>query len=295
MTRRYRIVHRTRYRYSAPVSHAHNEARLIPRRTQAQVCTARRVTIRPTPTTYRERDDFFGNPASYFAIQEPHTELVVTVTSRVALEPPATVSERAAAVPWEHARARRALEGESARPLDALAYTLDSPIVATSSRLRAYAEPSFPTARPLLEAVTDLMHRIHADFEYQPGFTTVATPLMEVLTHRRGVCQDFAHLGIGCLRSMGLPARYVSGYIETIPAPGTVKLIGTDASHAWFAVHCPGHGWVDYDPTNDQVADLQHVTVSWGRDFSDVTPLKGIVFGSGSHELDVSVDMSRMG
>ncbi|HQT25374.1 MAG TPA: transglutaminase family protein, partial [Burkholderiales bacterium] len=177
---------------------------------------------------------------------------------------------------------------------DALQYALDSPFVMTSSELMAYAGPSFTPGRPLLEAVQDLMQRIHADFTYDPGFTTLATPLSEVLAHRRGVCQDFAHLAIGCLRSRGLAARYVSGYIETLPFPGKEKLVGADASHAWFSVYMPELGWMDFDPTNNQIPADRHIVVAWGRDYGDVTPLKGVIFGGGDHELAVSVEVRNM-
>jgi len=160
--------------------------------------------------------------------------------------------------------------------------------------LAEYAAPSFQPDRPLVDVVTDLMQRIYHDFIYDPTFTTIATPLSEVLTHRRGVCQDFAHLAIGCLRSFGIPARYISGYMETVPAPGKPRLVGADASHAWFAVYVPDVGWLDFDPTNNKIPHDQHITLAWGRDYADVTPLKGIAFGGGQHTLSVSVDVMRI-
>ena len=159
--------------------------------------------------------------------------------------------------------------------------------------LHDYAEKSFAKGRPLLEAVEDLTTRLYTDFTYDPGFTTIATPLADVVKHRRGVCQDFAHLGIACLRALGLAARYVSGYIETDPPPDQEPLEGADASHAWFSVYLPQFGWIDFDPTNNQIPADRHITVAWGRDYADVTPLKGVVFGSGTHELSVSVDCKR--
>ncbi len=177
--------------------------------------------------------------------------------------------------------------------ITATEFVLDSPLIEITEQLRAYAQPSFSPQRPQVEVVYDLMQRIHQNFEFRPGFTDTSTPLAEVLEHRRGVCQDFAHLGIGCLRSMGLPARYVSGYIETLPPPGKEKLQGADASHAWFGVYVPGFGWIDFDPTNNQVPSDQHVVVAFGRDFSDVTPIKGVIFGAGQHELSVAVDVER--
>ena len=173
-------------------------------------------------------------------------------------------------------------------------YILNSPMIPTMSELRTYAERSFSKERPLLEAVEELTDRLYTDFTYDPNFTTIATPLADVIQHRRGVCQDFAHLGIGCLRALGLAARYVSGYIETNPPPDQEPLEGADASHAWFSVYLPQLGWVDFDPTNNQIPTDQHITIAWGRDYSDVTPLKGVVFGSGTHELSVSVDCQRL-
>ncbi len=179
--------------------------------------------------------------------------------------------------------------------LDAREFCFESPLVSTARVVREYAEPSFPPGAPLVDAVTALTERIHADFVYDPGFTTVTTPLDEVLEHRRGVCQDFAHLAVGCVRSMGLAARYVSGYLETAPPPGVERLVGADASHAWLSVFVPGWGWLDLDPTNDKIVGSTYVTTAWGRDYADVSPLKGIVFGGGDfHTLDVAVDVARV-
>ena len=160
--------------------------------------------------------------------------------------------------------------------------------------MRDYAIPSFPVGRPIVDAVDDLVKRIHRDFTYDPQFTTIATPLLDVLKHRRGVCQDFAHVAIACLRSLGLAARYVSGYIETIPPAGQARLVGADASHAWFSLYVPEWGWLDFDPTNNQMASDQHIILAVGRDYQDVTPLKGVLFGGGKHQLDVSVDVERL-
>ena len=193
---------------------------------------------------------------------------------------------------WEEVRQRLQTDLDS-EILELRQYILDSPMVPTMPDLRTYAERSFSKGRPLLEAVEDLTTRLYADFTYDPNFTTIATPLTDVIQHRRGVCQDFAHLGIGCLRALGLAARYVSGYIETDPPPDQEPLAGADASHAWFSVYLPQMGWVDSDPTNNQIPTDQHITIAWGRDYSDVTPLKGIMFGSGTHELSVSVDVRR--
>jgi transglutaminase-like putative cysteine protease len=246
----------------------------------------------PSPTAYAEGVDYFGNRVSRFSIEEPHAALEVTAASEVTVSPPDPVPDLGSSPAWEAALASSLL-AEGSAAIDARALALESPLITAVPALERYARPSFPAGRPLLAAVAELMGRIHGEFTYDPHFTTVATPLAEVLEHRRGVCQDFAHLAIGCLRSIGLPARYVSGYIETLPPPGRPRMVGADASHAWFAVHVPGGGWVDFDPTNNQLPSDQHITVAWGRDYGDVNPLKGVVLGGGKHKLQVSVDVAR--
>lgn len=290
----YRIIHKTEYDYSEPVRLSHNEARLLPRFTANQQCDQSLLRIEPLPADYREDEDFFGNRVAYFSIRQPHQRFIVTVTSDVRVVSQQAQRNFSKKTDWENVR-QALRQQRGAEILDALRYALDSPFVTATAELAAYAQPSFPRGRSLLEAVHDLMGRIHADFTYDPGFTTVATPLSEVLHHRRGVCQDFAHLAIGCLRAQGLAARYVSGYIETLPPPGEEKLIGTDASHAWFSVYIPELGWMDFDPTNNQIPAHQHIIVAWGRDYGDVTPLKGVVFGGGEHTLAVSVDVRNLG
>jgi transglutaminase-like putative cysteine protease len=287
----FRIVHRTNYRYNAPVSRARNEAHLRPRDTDVQQCLASELVVEPTPTSWTERSDFFGNPVVSFAVDGPFEELTITSTSSVSV----TANERmpTSGPPWDHAR-DSLNEDLSPDVLAVREFCFESPLVPLSAAVRAYAEPSFPAGRPLVDAVSDLTERIFENFVYDPGFTTVTTPIEDVLRFRRGVCQDFAHLAIGCMRSMGLAARYVSGYLETAPPPGGERTIGADASHAWLAVFVPGDGWLDVDPTNDQIVGTSYVTTAWGRDYSDVSPLKGIVFGGGSsHALDVSVDVTR--
>jgi transglutaminase-like putative cysteine protease len=288
----FQVVHTTRYQYSAPVSRCRNEAHLRPRETVRQRCLSNTVQVTPAPVSWTERIDFFGNPVAAFAVDGPFDELVITSTSEVAVEvreplPPVGPS-------WE--RARDLLSTDlTPEVLDARQYCFDSPQVPPSSAVAAYAASSFENGQPLVDSVSELTARIFDDFAYDPGFTTITTPLEDVLLYRRGVCQDFAHLAIGCLRSVGLSARYVSGYLETAPPPGEDRLIGADASHAWASVFIPGWGWLDIDPTNDRVVGSSYVTIAWGRDYSDVSPLKGIVFGGGdSHTLDVSVDVTRL-
>ncbi|BCR07016.1 transglutaminase [Desulfuromonas versatilis] len=287
----YRVVHTTEYLYSDWAGLCHNEARLQPRQLPGQKCLSSVLRIDPPPVDYRERLDFFGNRVAYFAIQSSHERMVVTATSEVAITAEQNLFAFGNEMAWETVR-ERLRSDHTPESFDALQYTLDSPVVIADGEMLDYAQDSFTAGRPLVEAVSNLMQRIHRDFTYSPGFTTIATPLSEVIAHRRGVCQDFAHFAIGCLRSVGLAARYVSGYIETLPPPGAPRLVGADASHAWFSVYLPDLGWLDFDPTNNQIPREQHITVAWGRDFADVTPLKGVAFGGGQHKLQVSVDVA---
>jgi len=289
---RFRISHVTRYLYAEPVSLCHSIAHLKPRLQVGQRPLSAQIRVDPWPAVFREHTDFFGNRTSYFSIQQSHTVLEVAAVSEVDVLP-APPLNFAASPPWE-----RVVEQIRQRPDEELAnahiLTLSSPYAPGEPAAVDYARAAFPPGRPVLEAVSDLMGRIHQDFDYDPHFTSVATPLTEVLAHRRGVCQDFAHLALACLRGLGLAARYVSGYLETQPPPGQPKLRGTDASHAWFSVLIPGIGWVDFDPTNDQVPGEQHITAAAGRDFGDVTPLRGVFYGGGEHTLEVAVDVDRL-
>ena len=291
----YRVTHRTEYRYAAPVAYCHNEARLLPRRLPHQTCLTARVDVDPIPADYSEREDFFGNRVCYFSIQQPHERLTVSAISEVSVGDRDDVPADESDTPWDAVR-DALMTAASPECLAVRQFLLDSPLVPASADFLHYAQPFFTPGRPLLEAVLDLMGRVHAEFQYDPGFTTVSTPLAEVMRHRRGVCQDFAHLAIGCLRAVGLATRYVSGYLETLPPPGQARLLGADASHAWCSVFLPEVGWIDFDPTNNQMPFGQHITTAWGRDFSDVTPLKGIIFGGGSgHQLAVSVAVEKLG
>ena len=289
---KYKIIHKTEYSYTHPVNLCYNEARLTPLNYASQQCLDSQFVIEPAPKAYRERQDFFGNTVYYFTIQQPHNQLTITVTSHVDVKGREQRGDLPEHVTWEEAHQQLHTDSDP-ETLETRQYVLNSPMIPATPELRAYADQSFTNGRPLLEAVADLNTRLYTDFTYDPGFTTVATPLDDVLKHLRGVCQDFAHLGIGCLRALGFAARYVSGYIETDPSPDKAPLAGTDASHAWFSVYLPQLGWVDFDPTNNQMPTDRHITVAWGRDYADVTPLKGVVFGSGTHELSVSVDCIR--
>lgn len=290
---KYRVIHKTEYRYGASVSLCHNLAHLRPRNLASQQCLGHRLQIDPLPMDLAEHEDFFGNHVSYFSIQQPHETLTVTATSEIHLDPGGH-PQAGEDIPWNDVRTLLA-EALTDDVRENRQFVLDSPHAAANAGLEDYANPSFPPGRPLLEAVHDLMARVHHEFTYDPGFSTVSTPLSEVLSSRRGVCQDFAHLGIACLRSLGLAARYVSGYIETVPPPGQTKQPGTDESHAWFSVYLPDVGWHDFDPTNNQVPLDQHITTAWGRDYADVTPLKGVIFGGDpGQQPQVAVDLERI-
>jgi transglutaminase-like putative cysteine protease len=289
----YKVTHITQYDYTDAVGLSYSEARLMPRNCSNQQVISSTLTIEPYAADFRIREDFFGNRVAYFSIQQAHTNFTITAISEVQLMENTAQLDFYQAYAWEEVRDLLAKQTQlselNVETLDARQYTLDSPFVAASPPLAEYAIPSFSQGRPITDAVNNLMQRIYNDFTFDPDFTTLATPLATVLEHRRGVCQDFAHLAIGCLRSVGLAARYVSGYIETIPPAGEVKLIGADASHAWFSVYVPEQGWIDFDPTNNQMPSTQHITIGWGRDYADITPLKGVIFGGQQHELDVSV------
>jgi transglutaminase-like putative cysteine protease len=268
------VRHETRFIYDAPVTHGLSEARVLPRVTPTQGVLSTAVVVEPRPDDRSEYVDFFGNRVVHLAVARPHSVLTVTATADVDVFP--AVAGPAADEPWDAA---------GRPPPELMQFVVGSPLVESDGAVGAYARESFPPGRPLREAVSDLTARIHRDFVYRPGVTTVLTPVSEVMARRRGVCQDFAHLEIACLRSLGLPARYVSGHVETGPGAG--------ASHAWCAVGLPDGTWLDVDPTNDLVAPPAHVTLAWGRDYSDVAPLKGVVFTEGRHRLAVTVTVTR--
>jgi transglutaminase-like putative cysteine protease len=288
---RYRIHHVTHYAYSEPVSGSQHDLHLLPRDTERQRCLAATVEIAPLPGVSRERNDYFGNRATHVALAAVHNEFQVIARSEVECSPapPRNLDEDS---PWHEAAA--AIAGGHV-DLHVQEMALSSPFVPASRALVGYARESFPAGRSLLRASVELMARIHRDFTYDAAATTIATPLEEVFAKRRGVCQDFSHLMIACLRGLGLSARYVSGYLATTPPPGQPRLQGADASHAWLSVYSPRFGFVDLDPTNDVVVGEQHVTLAFGRDFGDVTPLRGVIQGGGRHELQVGVDMLPVG
>ena len=286
----YRVVHQTVYDYDSEVSASYGEAHLQPRDTPCQQTYQSTVVIDPLPEHLRERRDFFGNRATHFTVLQPHTRLTVTSTSLVDIKR-RDLTEAVDDLPWERARDLLATD-TSADAIEARQYTLDSTIVPSSAASTEFAAPSFQPGRPLVDALTDLAGRLYRTFEFAPGATTVSTPVDEVLARRAGVCQDFAHLTIAGLRGLGLATRYVSGYLETLPPPGRARLVGADVSHAWVSVYVPQVGWIDLDPTNDQFANDRYVTVAWGRDYSDVPPLKGVIFTESERQaLEVTVDV----
>ncbi|HUD41450.1 MAG TPA: transglutaminase family protein [Dokdonella sp.] len=295
---RYRVVHETEYRYSSTVSVSRQAMHLAPRACARQRTLDHRLTIDPLPTYRQEGVDCFGNPLTRIEIDHPHRALLVVAESDVTITARGDLRDPADSPAWESVaehHAYRAGRAPDAAALQACRFRADSPFVRAGTELIDFAHPYFAPGTPLLVAVHRLMHAIHRQFRFDTEATQIATPLLEVLAQRRGVCQDFAHLMIGCLRALGLPARYVSGYLLTAPPPGQPRLVGADASHAWVSVHCPRNGWVDFDPTNDVLPDLGHVTIAWGRDFGDVSPLRGVILGGGAHELDVRVTVLPLG
>ncbi|MGO9752206.1 MAG: transglutaminase family protein [Solirubrobacteraceae bacterium] len=287
----YRVTHRTEYEYESDVSASYGQLHLLPRDLPGQRCRTTEVLSDPVATDYRERIDYFGNRACFLAIHEPHRALSLTVSSLVEVDRVAAECSRLGHRPWEQAR-DAAVRGDALQTLAAAEFRLDSPLVQAGEMYCNYAASSFAPGRDLLDALRSLSARIHNDFAYQPGTTSVTTPLAEVFGHRRGVCQDFAHLAIACLRSLGLPARYVSGYLETDAPPGAVKLTGVDGSHAWLSVLVPDAGWIDIDPTNDQFPNSRYIVTAYGRDYSDVPPLNGVIYTEGrTTSLKVAVDV----
>ena len=283
----YEVAHVTRYSYTESVSVSHHLARLTPRELAHQARLEHTLDVEPAAAVLSTHTDYFGNDATFFAMQGAHRGLTVASRSRVRLTA-REMPEASDTPPWENASDRACL------PLEAQEALFDSTSQRAAPEFTAYARPSFPAGRPLLEAVSDLTARIHADFTFDPKATTVATSLAEVFRLRRGVCQDFTRFEIACLRSLGIPAMYVSGYLETAPPPGMPRRVGADASHAWLTFHCPGTGWIDVDPTNNLLPSTGHVTLARGLDYGDVSPIRGVILGGGQHSLEVSVDVIRV-
>jgi|SRR5579883_879629 len=292
---RYTIHHETEYRYASVVSVSNQLLHLTPQTLPYQRRLRHVLHIEPAPTHRVDQHDCFGNPLTRLEIDTPHRRLLVAAETDVEVQSRDGTADADSSPPWEEVAAGLAFLGgcpPSAAVVDANRYRFESPYVRYDTDVAQFARASFPPGRPLLRGCADLMARIHREFRFDAHATQVATPISEVLDKRRGVCQDFAHLMIGALRSLGLAARYVSGYLLTTPPAGRPRLIGADASHAWVSAHCPRHGWVDFDPTNNVQPDLGHITLAHGRDFGDVSPLRGIILGGGEHELDVRVTVT---
>ncbi|WP_122663136.1 transglutaminase family protein [Pseudomonas viridiflava] len=290
MSAHYQIFHDTHYKYDSPVSLAQQLAHLWPRANPWQRCSEQQLLVSPIPTIRRDEFDVFGNPLTRLAFERPHDELQVNARLRV------EVLERAP-LNFNHSPAwemTRSIMTYNARPmsadiLEACRYRFESPYVHLKQSFIEFSADCFAPSQPLMLCVQALMEKIFTEFTFDGEATQVATPLVEVLESRRGVCQDFAHLMLACLRSRGLSARYISGYLLTQPPPGQPRLIGADASHAWVSVFCPVLGWVDFDPTNNVQPALEHISLAWGRDFSDVSPLRGVILGGGNHDPEVRV------
>ena len=290
----FRVRHLTTYHYGEPVVLSHHAAHLQPRDSPGQRHHSATLEVAPAPEVMKEGQlDYFGNPVTFFTIQESHDTLEVEA-GFVVETAPAQLLPQSGGPTWERVRADLA-EPSGAEAEAALDFLFPSAQVPLIRAAAEFAEPSFVAGRPLCEAALDLSRRIHGEFAFDPVATLVGTPLAEVFKERRGVCQDFAHVGIACFRAMGLAARYVSGYIRTHAPPGKEKLVGADASHAWLAVFVPGWGWMDLDPTNDCAAGEDHIVVAWGRDYDDVSPIKGVVLGGGDHRVEVAVDVTEIG
>jgi len=292
---KFTVKHSTKYTYNAFVSYCHNIATIKPRNSKGQTLLSYNLNVDPKPKDISNRVDFFGNNITGFSLQQPHKELHVIAESIIDRSYDSVrdsfFSEACKKVTLNDAY-EMLKRNDDITILDAKQYILESIFIRNISNIiKDYTLVSFQENRSVFEATHELMQRIFTDFSFVSGFTTISTPLNEVMEEKKGVCQDFAQIAIACLRSIGLPARYMSGYIETIPPPGKKKLIGADASHAWFAVFIPSFGWVDFDPTNNQIPGNQHLVIGWGRDYYDVPPLKGVLFGAGKSTLDVTVDI----
>jgi len=285
------VSHRTSYAYAKPVLRSEHLIYLTPRRGERQSLLRHSVLIEPAPSANVGRIDYFGNDTSVLTIEDEHTELVIHARSTVEVKaaPPPQRS-----MPWEEV-SKGALMSDGGLDVGALQFASASRYTRPVRAAVDYALPSFGERRPILDAALDLTRRIHDDFTFDRAATDVATPVSHVLQERRGVCQDFAHLALTCLRGLGLPARYVSGYLLTFPPPGMEKLKGADASHAWISVWAPGLGWVDFDPTNGMMPSEAHITLAYGRDYHDVSPISGVLLGGGDQRMEVAVDVTASG
>jgi transglutaminase-like putative cysteine protease len=290
---RYRVHHQTVYHYGGNVAHSHQLLHLAPRDSAHQVCRSRSIALDPEPSSRCEDVDAFGNFVTRLEYDQPHDRLEVLAEVAVEVSPRPAAAD-AESHDWEEVRDALNYSGQpvNAPDLDACRFRVESSYVRVKQVFADYAEDCFAPGCPLLHGAEALMHKIHRDFRYAPGTTNISTSVLEAFAARRGVCQDFAHIMLACLRSRGLAARYVSGYLRTIPPPGSdASFVGADASHAWVSVFCPPFGWIDLDPTNDVRVGTDHIVIAWGRDFGDVSPLRGVIVGGGRHRLSVRVSV----
>lgn len=290
---KYKVTHTTQYRYTDPVPISHNLLHLAPRETRRQFCIHHRLLIHPTPAHHGQRIDSYGNTIDFFSIQHAHQGLSVTSTSHIEVRP-LSLSPNSGSPPWESVVAELK-QDRSASGIGRYEFVFDSPLIRASAVLADYARQSFTPGCPILTGIRDLTQRIYTDFRYDSKATTVTTPVETAFRNRSGVCQDFAQIEIGCLRSIGLAARYVSGYLRTEPPPGQARLVGADASHAWLSVYAGPLHWIDVDPTNNRLVSSDHITVAWGRDYADVCPVQGTFLGGGHHTMTTSVDVVPLG
>ena len=284
----YDIRHKTTFDYEEIVSVSHHVLHLTPRRHPQQTCLESETIVEPKPAVDSLGQDYFGNPIRHLTVQKPHKQLVVDAHARVEVRSAAQALELEQSAPWESVREQLA----AYEVLEAYELVFESPYAAGNDAIRDYALQSFTPGRPILVAAMDLTGRIFRDFKYRGGVSDVSTPVRDVFAMRQGVCQDFAHLMIACVRGLGLAARYVSGYLLTRPPEGKEKLVGSDASHAWVSVFAGDSGWVDFDPTNNVIPGVDHITFAWGRDYGDVSPINGFIVGGGTHQVSVAVDVS---
>lgn len=286
----FEVSHKTVYHYTAPVAQAHHLVHLAPREHERQRTIRHGLIIEPAPASRSDFTDYFGNPASAVGIESRHSELLIHSRSVIEVKAPPPIDVKRSAA-WEGAAAALT-PSHDAYDIDVVQFVMPSHHTGVTPELIAFAAPSFRPGRPVLECAWDLTSRIYTDFKYDAAATDVATTVDDLLEIGRGVCQDFAHLMIGAMRAFGLPARYVSGYLLTHPPAGKEKLVGSDASHAWVSVWAPDFGWVDFDPTNNMIPKDEHITIGYGRDFQDVSPVTGVLLGGGSHHIDVAVDVT---
>lgn len=285
----YDVSHRTVYRYSSPVVQSQHVVHMSPRPVDRQRLKGHTLVIEPAPTIRTERKDYFGNRVVMFDIEQEHKELVVHARSTIGVTAAGPI-DMAVSTPWDEV-ARRIVDPRAGTDLEVARYACPSKNTRATQDIVAYARQSFPLGRPVLLGAWDLVERIYHDFTFDPTATDVSTPVSQVLQQRRGVCQDFSHLALACLRAMRLSARYVSGYILTHPPAGQPRLAGADASHAWISVWSPEFGWVDLDPTNGLMPRDEHITIAYGRDYDDVSPIAGILLGGNEHSVFVGVDV----